>query len=228
MGVEDDRGMDSSPEISMPFYIVWWTALTNPKESTYLQLVQDPGANFRKALLWLSIVYVIEAPIGIFRIFHGVLDVVPDIKELLGEAQGVWVGVLVLFLVILFLTPLWVFLRVLFFLFLTALLDVFAVILFRGQGRYADFVYLSAAYSAPSSLLNPGLKIVPYGNVISMALIAYQVALTALALKIANRFSWGRAIGSILIPLILLLIIIVIIVVYLSNLFDHIFDMFGV
>jgi hypothetical protein len=61
-----------------------------------------------------------------------------------------------------------------------------------------------------------------------MFLTAYQFALTALALRVVNRFSWGRNIATLLITLLLLLIIIAVIVVYLSNLIENVFVMFGV
>jgi hypothetical protein len=69
--IEDtELGMDIRHEVAMPFYKVWWIAITSPKESTYLELLQTPESNFRKALLWLSLVYAIEAPIGLFWDFR--------------------------------------------------------------------------------------------------------------------------------------------------------------
>jgi hypothetical protein len=51
MGTEAKTRLDSGPEISLPFYKVWFIALTSPKENTYLQLVQDSEANFRRAFI---------------------------------------------------------------------------------------------------------------------------------------------------------------------------------
>jgi hypothetical protein len=55
--------------------------------------------------MWLSIVYAIEAPVGIFRIFRGIFDFLPDIKALLGETGWISIGVIITIFVILILTP---------------------------------------------------------------------------------------------------------------------------
>jgi hypothetical protein len=169
MRVEAEFGMDGGPEISMPFYKVWWTALSSPKESTYLQLIQEPGAKFRKALLWLSIVFAIEAPIGVYLIF----DFFPDVRQLLGGRQNLLVGILVLLLASLIFILLLVFLRMLFFLFWTFLLDKIAILLFRGPGRYGQLVYLATTYSAPSSIIHLCLNFVSFGVILSILFTGY-------------------------------------------------------
>jgi hypothetical protein len=69
-----------------------------------------------------------------------------------------------------------------------------------------------AAYTAPISLAAAVLALIPFlGACVGAILGFYSLGLNALAIKSVNRFGWGNAILSMIVPLIFLGLIMVII-----------------
>ena len=69
-----------------------------------------------------------------------------------------------------------------------------------------------AAYTAPISLAAALLALIPFlGACVSAILGFYSLGLNALAIKSVNRFGWGSAILSMIVPLIFVVLIMVIV-----------------
>ena len=101
---------------------------------------------------------------------------------------------------------------------LTALLDIITVPLgffigmailwvcariFRGSGSYLQQSYAFMLYYAPIHIATAVLSLVPIvGGLLSAALGIYAIVLATLALAASQRLSIGRAIGALLLPVI--------------------------
>ena len=76
--------------------------------------------------------------------------------------------------------------------------------LLRGEGTHPALVYSFAAFSAPLMLLASGLSLVPHSRPGLVLLYLYWLILYSVAVQAAHRLSWVKAVGSVLLSLILL------------------------
>jgi len=79
--------------------------------------------------------------------------------------------------------------------------------LFGGTGTYEKLLYAFAAITLPFTIISSILalfSVIPYvgicTGVISIGLSIYVLVLQVMAVKGVNRFDWGPALGSVLIP----------------------------
>lgn len=79
--------------------------------------------------------------------------------------------------------------------------------LFKGTGNYNQLIYAIASFSAPISLVSglvSALSFIPYVgmcfSVLSFAISIYTIVLMVMAVKGVNKFGWGEAVGSVLLP----------------------------
>jgi hypothetical protein len=79
--------------------------------------------------------------------------------------------------------------------------------LFGGTGTYENLLYAFAAIYVPFTIVSSLfalLSAIPFvgicARVISLGLFIYYLVLQVMAAKAVNRFGWGQATGSVLIP----------------------------
>jgi hypothetical protein len=81
-----------------------------------------------------------------------------------------------------------------------------------GQGSVSKLFYVEAAYSAPISVAAALLAWIPIlGACLGGVVGLYTLYLNALAIKAANRFGWGSAVVSMIVPLVFVVLLFVII-----------------
>lgn len=152
---------------------IFTLVLSQPSSATFELLLQDPAATAQRAYRWIFVSGAISLSLAFLLMSQNVADYVNafTLTPLLGGA---------------------------FFLISFVISNCFIQWMaktFGGQGSYHDFHYLRASFVAPLSIFN-GL-LIPYTNsesffvsLVSLALFAFQIFLTTLALKVINKFSW--------------------------------------
>ncbi|MCB0063927.1 MAG: YIP1 family protein [Caldilineaceae bacterium] len=192
----------------------WSKVLIHPGEETFVEERTRPQATIGTALLWIVIAAVVTGILGwlqVRMVFSGnqfaamieQMDLPPEATAqmnamiesgMLGTIAG---GSGVASIII---TPI-------FFLIGTGILQLIAR-MFGGSGEFGRFAYLLAAIQAPISILNAVLGFVPFvGGCVAFALWIYSVVLTFFAIKAEHGLSDGRAIGTLLVPLVLVFLL---------------------
>lgn len=182
--------------------LVWYQAVTSPREETYDRLVNDPKAGLRRAVIWLLLSTAIAYVIGVFtRLVFTQLHLFapPSFFTRLDpatETAAIW-----LFLCLFpFVSMFW----------LAGNLAYAAVAQFiagalGGDGTFSILAYATAMYTAPLTLLFGPILLVPLLNVcIGVPLLFYSIVLNFHAIKSVNRFGWGSAILTSLIMVLLI------------------------
>lgn len=73
-----------------------------------------------------------------------------------------------------------------------------------GPGTFRGLFVATAAFAAPVTLANGLLSIIPFlGACLTLPISLYAIYLSAVAVKSVNQFSWGRAIVTLLVPIVL-------------------------
>lgn len=203
--------MGSKPGIA-GWFQVWKTAVTKPNEQTFINLTEDPAATPKTAYLWVFIAGTISA------IFQAILQAIytatgttpqipiPGLEEYMPQAVGDPGTAGVTLLITLCLSPIAGAVYVLFFALGVAIVQWIAK-LFGGVGTYDKLLYAMAAISVPFTLLSAVfllLGAIPFVgfcvSILSFGIGIYALVLQVMAVKGINRFGWGPAIGSVLIP----------------------------
>lgn len=207
----NDPVMGSKPGVA-GWFQVWKTAVTKPNEQTFIDLTEDPAATPKTAYLWVFIAGTVSA------IFQAILQTIytatgtmpqipiPGLEEYMPQAVGDPGTAGVTLLVTLCLSPIAGAVYVLFFALGVAIVQWIAK-LFGGVGTYDKLLYAIAAISVPFTILAAALTLlgaIPYVGfcfgIISFAAGIYALVLQVTAVKGVNRFGWGPAIGSVIIP----------------------------
>lgn len=77
-----------------------------------------------------------------------------------------------------------------------------------GTGAYGRYAYLIATFGAPLSIVTSILGFIPaVGGCIALLLSIYGIILTYFATKVEHGMSQGKAIATVLIPLVLLIVL---------------------
>lgn len=179
------------------FYQVWMKGLTKPNEQTYAEIANSPDANPNKAYLWVFLTGLISFLfVTIAVTLGGASSQYGDIGSMLGGTA----------ITLLCAAPIGAALGVLGFAINAAIVQWVAG-LFKGTGNYSQLVYAIASFSAPISLVSgvvASLSVIPYigmcFSVLSFAISIYTIVLMVMAVKGVNKFGWGEAIGSVLLP----------------------------
>lgn len=186
--------MPSGPK---SFIQVWMDALTKPNEQNYADIAAAPGASAGKAYLWVFLTSLVS---------YFVIAIIQfAVTGFGGNTQGsneFTTSLVGLICVI----PIGAAFIVLAFMIGTALVQWIAG-MFKGVGTFGQLAYVFGAISAPVTLISSVLSLfyaIPFLGFclwpVSIILSLYVLVLEIIAVKGVNRFGWGEAIGSVLIP----------------------------
>ncbi len=193
------EGGDAGP---MGWLQTWIKAVTQPNEQTFIEIAESPAAKPQTAYLWVFLgstilLFISLAVQGIARLITGADSA--SLASIVGVAVC---G-----------APVIGGLSVLGFALSTAIVQWIAK-LFGGQGSYDKLTYPLAAIYVPISLVSAvlsALGAIPFVGIctgfISLALSLYSVFLNIAAVKAVNRFGWGEAAGSVLLPGLVILVL---------------------
>jgi len=189
---------------------VWIKAVTKPNEQTFIEISESPDATTRTALIWVFIAGTISGIIQAFlSTIHSALGTTPQIP-IPGLQQfapsGGSANPLVTLVMSLCLAPVAGLISALFFALGAAIIQWIAK-LFGGTGTFEKLAYTIAAISVPITLVASVLSLlsaIPFiglcFSVVTLILFLYALVLEIMAVKGVNRFGWGPAVGSVLIP----------------------------
>jgi hypothetical protein len=194
----------SSQGKGIMFFQIWLLALTRPQENTYQTIVGDPGASVGRAALWIFITSLISYGIAMtlqFGQMTAMLGQMEEAESALGLIAGGGAVVLLCGL------PLVATLAVVGAMVYAAILQFVAGAL-GGEGSFRDLFFGTASYTAPMTIITTGLSLIPFvGPCLTLPLSLYTAYLNVLVLKAVNRFGWGSAIVTLLVPFIVTILI---------------------
>ncbi len=187
---------DSTPAAPEPFYKVWLKAVTKPNEQTYAEIANSSGASPTKAYLWLAISYIFTFFVSMLVFSFSSSSQYGDFGEALGgSAIALICG-----------APIGAVIGLLIYALEVAIVQWVAK-LFKGTGSYNQLIYAFAAFTAPLTLVSGVLSafsLIPFiglcFSIISIGIGLYSIFLMITAVKGVNKFGWGEAAGSVLLP----------------------------
>jgi hypothetical protein len=168
---------------------IWLAAVTRPSVVTYERLIRQPSAAPRHAAAWILVSGLISGGLG---------SLVPLFSHL-AHREPVDTGLLLAI-------PAIPVVAVLYWLIFVGCTQWVAHLL-KGTGTYQTLAYAFATFSAPLTIAASLLALMPGSGISGIPLFGlylYWLALYALAVQAVNQFSRAKAIGSILISLLLL------------------------
>lgn len=202
------------------WFSVWMDAVTKPSEQTFANMTDGPQATTQTALIWVFIAGTISAFFqGILRAIYAATGYVPRLpfpqleqfqqfNQYYQNAGGggffrtLFVGICA--------SPFAGLITVVFFAIGVGIIYLIAK-MFGGAGTFNKLAYVIAAISFPITLVTSLLSLlsaVPFVGfcigIISFGIAIYALVLQIMAVKGVNRFGWGAAIGSVLIPVFVL------------------------
>lgn len=192
---------------------VWIKAVSKPNEQTFVEITEHPDANSKTAYIWVFIAGLVS---GIFQAFASVIRMamgvttqfpIPGLEQYIPQSTGMDGGSIGITLITgLCASPLAGVFSVIFFALGVAIVQWIAK-LFGGAGTYDKLLYANAAITVPSTLITSLLAVfsaIPIlgicTGILSFGLGIYALVLQVMAVKGVNRFGWGQAIGSVMIP----------------------------
>lgn len=187
---------DSTPAAPEPFYKVWLKAVTKPNEQTYAEIANSSGASPTKAYLWLAISYIFTFFVSMLVFSFTSSSQYGDFGEALGGSV----------IVLICGAPIGAVIGLLIYALEVAIVQWVAK-LFKGTGSYNQLIYAFAAFTAPLTLVSGVLSafsLIPFiglcFSIISIGIGLYSIFLMITAVKGVNKFGWGEAAGSVLLP----------------------------
>ncbi|MFN8413715.1 MAG: Yip1 family protein [Anaerolineales bacterium] len=196
---------------------VWIKVITKPGEQTFIDITETPEATSKTAFIWMFIVGTLSGMVqallvGIRSLIGAAPQFpIPGLEQFSQQSSnGGGIGsVLISFCA----SPIAGLLVVLFFALGVAIIQWIAK-LFGGTGTFEKSAYAFAAISVPVSLVSLVLtlfSVIPFvglcTGLISIGLSLYALFLQITAIKAINRFGWGQAAGSVLIPSLVILFV---------------------
>ena len=165
---------------------IWLAALTRPSVATYEKLIRQPGATAKQAVIWIIASGLISGVAGVVTpLFSQLSRREPiDAALLLGVPAIAVVAALY-----------WS---------IFAACTQWAARLLRGAGTYQTLAYAFAAFSAPLTIAASLLALIPRSGILLFGLYLYWLVLYAVATRSVHRFSLAKAVGSVLISVLLL------------------------
>ncbi|NOY99823.1 MAG: hypothetical protein GXP40_11605 [Chloroflexi bacterium] len=188
----------------MPWYQVWITALTKPNERTFAELAAQPGADAKKAYLWvfltslvtMFLMAIVQSTVMMPRLARQFSQYGGDFG---GSMGGSLIGMLCA-------APFAAGFAVLVFMVVVGIIQWIAK-LFGGTGSYDKLAYTFSAIMSPAALVSTGftlLSVIPVVgfcfSLFSMAFGVYVLVLEVMAVKAVNDLDWGKAAGAVLLP----------------------------
>jgi hypothetical protein len=195
--------LDERPGRPLPWYEVWWIAVTQATLAGYTTLLRDPLLSVWRAYWWtfLSslVLYMIMSAIGTSDPEWGsVLKTILDVRDpstllmarvvivILGSVVGAVLSI--------------------FGLMLNALFYNLLAKAFGGVGTFSRTVYLKAAYNAPLSILSLVYYIPCVGPIAAILLGFYILRLDILSIQAAHRLNGGRSTIVVLLPTVVIVL----------------------
>ena len=182
---------------------VWRDALTKPSDLTFARIAQSPNAKLTTALLWVflgSLVnYLLSLPSQ-----GAMMRQIMQNPQFGGQGfpEAASGGLLTAICG----APIGAVVQVVLFVIVTGIIQLLAK-MFGGGGTFEQLAYAFAAIVTPFYLIGGVLGLlsaVPFvvycTGILGLALLLYVVVLEVMAVKGVNRFGWGQAIGSFLLP----------------------------
>ena len=202
------------------WFPVWIKAVTQPKEQTFVDITEHPDAKSRTAYIWIFIAGTLSAIIQAFasaiRIGAGVgsqFQQIPGLEQYLPQSTGGGGSIGTALIGGLCASPFVGLLSIVFFAIGVAIVQWIAK-LFGGTGTYEKLLYAFAAISVPFTLVSSLfalLSAIPFvgicTGIISIGLGFYALFLQIMAVKAVNRFGWGQAAGSVLLPFVVIVFV---------------------
>lgn len=185
----------------------WRRVLTQPGEPVFEQEKVNPNGTLQTALIWMVIAGVVAAIFGWFASLIGASTasamlsqgLPPEARAQIGPLIGAITGGAGIAAIIM--VPVG-------FLIGTFIIHLIAKML-GGQGDYGKFAYLASTYQAPLTMASSILSIIPFlGGCIGFLIVIYTYVESYFAVKANYGLTSGKAIATILIPLILALVLI--------------------
>jgi len=191
------------------WFDAWMKAVTKPNEQTYVSLALSATGKTSTALLWIFI-----GSLASF-FFDGLVfgakmqGVVQQMYQQLslGAAPRSFGTILIITICG---APVVAVIRVVFFVAFTGVVQWIAKML-GGKGTFEQLLYVFAAISVPFILVSTVLTLLgaipyiePFFVILSFALSIYALVLAVMAVKGANDIGWGKAVGSLLPPVIVI------------------------
>ena len=205
----------------------WINVLTHPGEAAFDEERGRPQATIGTALIWIVIAAVITGILGWLQVqmffgsgsqFTRMIEQMNLPPEATAELESmISSGMLSVMaggsgLASIIVTPIM-------FVIGTGILHLIAR-LFGGTGDFGRFAYLLAAIQAPVNIISALLGFVPVlGGCIGAALAIYSLVLTFFAIKVEHALSDGRAIGTLLVPVLLLFLLFACVIAGVAGLF---------
>ncbi|MFP3855387.1 MAG: YIP1 family protein [Anaerolineales bacterium] len=185
------------------FFQIWLLALTRPREDTYQTIVDDPRASIGRAALWIFITTMVSYGIAAVLQFGQMAVLFNQMEESSSLGAMAGGGVIALICGLPFVAGI----AVLGAMVYAAILQFVAGAL-GGDGSFQELFYGTASFTAPMSLITTALSLIPFvGACLTIPLSFYTLYLYALVIKATNRFGWGSAIVSLLVPVIISILI---------------------
>lgn len=189
------------------WFAVWMKVITKPNEQTFIEITESPNATLSTAFIWVFIAGVISGIFGAIRqafySFSGGVPQIPGLEQYM-PATGDTGSTATSLVFLLCASP---FLAMLGFAIIVAITQWIAK-LFKGSGNFEKLAYAWAAISLPMTLVSSFLSLlglIPFvgycTGALSLILFFYYLYLEITAVKAVNRFAWGPAFASVLIPI---------------------------
>ena len=212
--------LPSQPAGPAGWFPVWMKAVTQPKEQTFVDITEHPDAKAKTAYIWAFIAGTLSGIIQAFAVAittatgaGSPLQQIPGMEQYFPQASGGGGGVGAALIGGLCASPLVGLLSVLMFALVVAIIQWIAK-LFGGTGTYEKLLYAFAAITVPFTIISSLfvlLSAIPFvgicTGIFSFGLSIYAIVLEVMAVKAVNRFGWGQAVGSVLIPFVIVLVI---------------------
>jgi hypothetical protein len=198
------------------WFNVWIKAATSPNEQAYIEITDSPFASSKTAFLWVFIASTLSALVsGILSAIISAMGIqsqpttIPGFEQYMPYGTGGGAS----FVSAICFAPIAGLISILFFAIGVAIIQWIAKT-FGGIGTFEKLAYGVAAISVPISLvatiLSP-FSLIPFLGIctgfISFGAWIYGLVLEIIAVKAVNRFGWGPAIGSVLIPIFVLVFV---------------------
>ena len=183
--------MESKPGVA-GWFSVWMKAVTKPSEQTFVEIIQNPDATTKTAMLWVFIAGTIS---GIFQAFlqaiYAFTGTTPQIPGLEQFSQTPAISgdpsvILVSMLTSVCFSPVVGVISVIFFAIGTAITQWVAK-LFGGLGSFDKLAYAIAAISVPVTLVSSVLVLLPnWNNAVAEYIIEHDNPPDAAAFAVAS------------------------------------------
>lgn len=179
--MSEEKGDPTNGE-SLSWFETWIKALTRPSVAAYEEIISDPNAGPKRAVIWIIAISLI----GLF------IPIIGDSLVGTGRIRSIYQANGLIFWVSLLYTPVVVLIQVV----LPVGISQLIAALLGGSGTFSELIYANAAYLAPLILITYLLIGIPYAFFLILPIALYAGFLYVTALKAVHKFGWGKAILS--------------------------------